>query len=236
MAAPAYVSTGTKTTGSGTSAAPALPTAPSAGDLLIVVIARNNNGARGADPAGWNHISTVSNGTQITISRYWRIYQAGASAATFSWTGSTAYQAVVHRFSGADQTSPIGAIGTAFADTDNVAASNALTTTRADSLVLLTCAVKANNDADQPSGWSVAYASDAANNPALSSYTKAVAKSGASSGATSAACGFAQFITQQIEIRSPEPDAVYIGAAGQAAVYLGAEPVSQKYLGARSLF
>lgn len=203
MAAPAYVSTGTKTAGTGTSAAPALPTSPSVGDLLIAVVARNNNGARGGDPSGWNHISTDSNSTQITISRYWRIYQAGDAAPTFSWTGSVAFQSVIHSFSGSDQTAPIGAIGTAFADTDNVAASNALTTTRADSLVLLSCVVKANDDADQPSGWSVAYASGAANNPAISSYTKSVATSGTSSGATSAACGFAQFVTQQIEIMSP---------------------------------
>jgi len=198
-----FVSTGTQaSTGPGASLTPALPASLAAGDLMLMQIAATANKASTFNiPAGWNKISFTDSATSNSLALYWRVFVAGDSAPTVTWTGNTSATGVISRFTGNDTSSPIGAVGTVTAGASSTHTSTALTTTRNNSLVVLFDGASATTGLTTPAGWAQNYLFTVL--PAETCDGKAIASSGTSSGATSSAGGSATFVTQQIELLSP---------------------------------
>lgn len=198
----AYVSAGSRAgANNGTSVTPALPASLAVGDLMVTAILVEATSQTISTPSGWTQLGTTG-ATGITVAWYYRVYQSGDTAPSYSWATSASNGGLVMRFTGVDPTTSIGAKSTVSNGTTSTHTSNALTTTAANSMVILLDAVSVNTTLGTPSSWTLGINSgtggSTTNNIAMMYQT--VASSGASSGSTSVTGGSGAWGAQQIEL------------------------------------
>jgi len=134
-AAPVYAAVGTYfTTGGATSATLALPAGLSAGDLMIAFLKVNGSFGTSGTPAGWSKIGQFDYGPGSSGAWYYRFWQAGDTAPNITWTGSLSAGGCIARYTGA---ASVGATSTITSGFASPWTSAALTTTKANSLVVL---------------------------------------------------------------------------------------------------
>jgi hypothetical protein len=188
---------------SGTSITPALPAGLAVGNLIVGMVATKNN-ATHTWPAGWNKVSQTNSGASWTVSWAWRINVSGVAAPAVSWTGSVANTGQLWSYTGQDQFSPIGVVGTAATGTVSPHTSTSITTTRNNSFAIYIDACSANTVLTQPTGYTQNFGTGSATSvTALASGSKSVATQGTATGAISTAGGAAAWVQIQIEIFAP---------------------------------
>ena len=134
---PAYVANGGLAKAQNVSSiTPSLPASPNAGDLLVLQIGVGGTVTFSISPPSvWTSLGTQSY-AGYTTAVYWAVYTPGMAAPTASWTGQATATAVVSKFTGVAR-SPIGAVGAISFNNWGNHTSAAITTTNANSLVLL---------------------------------------------------------------------------------------------------
>ena len=174
----------------GNSFTPTFPVGVSPGDLLLTYCSFVNQNTVGT-PSGWtlltNHVFTYYSTSAI----YYRIYQAGDVAPTYTWAegfGTWYGSAICARYTGIKDASPFGAIGSwnTVAGGGSSFTSNGITTTKNNSFVV-SAFFPAENDVNgvfaPATGWNtefdiLGYASE----QNIAAYDKAFISSGTSSG------------------------------------------------------
>jgi len=120
-----------------TSLAINLPTGTSAGDLLIVCAAIDDDVMSSiVPPAGWNVASAGAEQSTLTFGVLWKIATASEpSAIQFTWSGNQKAYGWIMRFTGHDPNSPIDTLATAVG-TSSSPTSPAVTTTAGGAMIL----------------------------------------------------------------------------------------------------
>ena len=166
-----------------TSVTPSLPASPNIGDLLVLQVGVGDTVTFSISPPSvWTSLGTQSY-AGYTTTVYWAVYTAGMAAPAVSWTGQATATAVISRFTGV-ASSPIGAVGTISYDNWGNHTSAAVTTSNANSLVLLSDIAANFPNLTTPPNWSQALALNWAGGSQTLDY-QAIASSGTWSGPTS---------------------------------------------------
>jgi hypothetical protein len=195
---PAYVANGgLATANSVSSITPSLPASPNARDLLVLQIGVGDTVTFSISPSAWTSLGTQSYAGHTTAV-YWAVYTPGMAAPTVSWTGQATATAVISEFAGVAN-SPIGAVGTISYDNWGDHTSAAVTTSNANSLVLLSDIAANFPNLTAPPNWNQALALNWAGGSQTLDY-KTIASSGTSSGSTSSSGAAAAWFTQQFEV------------------------------------
>lgn len=195
--------------GSGSSVSVPLPASTRTGDLLILTAHGYRASGYFSTPSGWTSIGNASgSGSSWAgyMSYFYQIY-AGGGAPTISGSG-IATAGIIARFTGANTSTPIGAIGTISVGSASPVTTASITTTANNSLAFLAMTSVNGTAANfaTPSGWTAAYA---AYNPAfeMSGVTLAKPTSGTATGSTSSTdtgcCGGEIWVALQLEILHP---------------------------------
>jgi hypothetical protein len=108
-----------------------------AGDLLIAAISSDEDASDLTDPAGWNPIVVLNNGTRVTLGVWWKI-AAASEPATHQFTSSSYNMKYgwMMRFSGHDPVTPINATSTFDTGSSKTPPVASATTTVDNTLVL----------------------------------------------------------------------------------------------------
>ena len=196
---PAYVANGGLAKAQNVSSiTPSLPASPNAGDLLVLQIGVGGTVTFSISPPSvWTSLGTQSY-AGYTTAVYWAVYTPGMAAPTASWTGQATATAVVSKFTGVAR-SPIGAVGAISFNNWGNHTSAAITTTNANSLVLLSDIAANLPNLTKPPGWTQALALNWAGGSQTLDYD-AIASSGTSSGSTSSSGAATAWFTQQFEV------------------------------------
>ena len=135
MTGPVYANNGGISGTTGSSLVPSLPSGTSIGDLLVLEVEYGIASAAPSPPSGWTTIlSKYFSGKTDAWGVFYQVF-AGGGAPTI--TGGTYITAVISRFTGANTSTPIGAVGTYSSGTTSTITSSALNTTANNSLVAL---------------------------------------------------------------------------------------------------
>lgn len=202
----AYLNVGTLSSFSGnTSVTPALPGLRANGNILIAEVMTKNGATHSLSGSGWTAIhAQQSNGSSMTVSRWWRWVDGTEAAPTISWSGSAAGYARIAQISrpNFDQGSaPFGAMSHN-AGTGTTHTSTGVTTTRDNSRVFYFDSGNANTAIATPSGWTEHFDAGStfigASRNACGS--KAVDTSGTGSGNISVVGAAGVYIQSQIEV------------------------------------
>jgi uncharacterized repeat protein (TIGR03803 family) len=182
----------------GTSVTASLPASPTVGDLLVLQVGVGDPVTFSISPPSvWTSLGTQSY-AGYTTAVYWAVYTAGMTAPTVSWTGQAIATATVSEFTGV-ASSPIGAVGTISFNNYGDHTSAAVTTTNANSLVLLSDIAADLPNLTTPPNWTQALALNWRGGSQTLDY-EAIAASGTSPGATSSAGASTAWFTQQFEV------------------------------------
>jgi hypothetical protein len=131
MPAPAYEAKSTTGEQYAAMFVPAIPAETTSGDLLIACCWMTSAPTDSA-PAGWTQALAVSNASGTFLNVFWKIATGSESAPMFSASYGSYGEAILYRFSGTHDASPINVTGT---DTGTLSAPS-VTTTVDDTLVL----------------------------------------------------------------------------------------------------
>ena len=191
-----------------TTLSPALPIGPTRGKLFLVVTVASNATVSVAT-GGWSLVRQTNSGAAFTVA----IFHAavGAVAPVPTWTGAALCSAQVALYD--DPNNPLdqtlGALGTASTGAAATHTSTSLTTTRANSrVILIDATASAASGAAAPSGYSLDSDQNASyypNGATIAFASVAVAASGGSSGAASTTASVGAWVQQQIELRIVAP-------------------------------
>ena len=195
---------GTFTTSTGATAlAPPLPVGFAAGDLFFWMTASKNNAAH-TYPAGWGTLQTNS-GAAWTVSVAAKMAVSGEVAAAVSWTGSAACASQVWRYTGVDATTPFGVLGTVSTGTGSPHISSSITTTRANSLVIVVDAAASNTALGALTGWTHDLSNGTGGGVGIhfDEQSKGIVAVNTASGAVGPTGSAAAWVEQQLEILSP---------------------------------
>ena len=199
-----YVNNGGIGCTSSSSYTPGMPSSVSIGDLLILQVEVGLSSAIVPTPSGWTAILNQYNAAKTnSFAVFYQVYAGGGAP---SVTGGTYIAATISRYTGANTTTPIGAVGTYSSGSTTTVTTTALTTTANNSLVGLAFVAPNITGAayTTPSTWTSAFDLWSATcNSEQAVVTKSVATSGTSSGSTSSTdsniytlAGFAWFAIQ----------------------------------------
>jgi len=105
-----YVSSGTKAEGNNAAVTPGIPGGAQAGDLMLAVVMVRENGATLSTPSGWTlRRQYQSVGFEVTVGVWYRWWQSGDAAPTFTPSGGGANDSTLASISlwrGVDPTQP----------------------------------------------------------------------------------------------------------------------------------
>jgi len=192
--------------GSGSSVSVSLPSSTGTNDLLILTAVGYRASSNFSTPSGWTLIGNT-NGCGSSWCNYVSVFYqkyAGGGAPTISGSGVVT-AGIIARVTGANLTTPIGAVGSFSLGSSAPVTTTGVTTTANNSLVMLSMSSVNGTGAtfSTPSGWTAAFASYT---PAfeIAAVTLAGPSSGTATGSTSSTdagcCGGAIWTALQFEI------------------------------------
>jgi hypothetical protein len=198
----AYVSIGTVSiSASTTTVTPALPASMAAGDLMVCFVSVNGGSSAFNTPAGWTKIGPWIQGTTGAGVWYYRFWQSGDTAPVITWTTANGVNACIARYTGAGA---VGAIGTVTAGTSTTQNFVGVTTTAANSMVIVSLESQDSPVATGPGGsWASQFSQvDATNIINIQVVGQTFASSGSASGTGSwTSGGNTEFGTVSIELQ-----------------------------------
>lgn len=149
-----YVAAGTESKGTGGNRAPTIPTGIVANDLLLCSIASRDNVT--PTMSGWTQRYSVTNGSTLRSTLFWKIAGASEATPTITYSGSASVVSRCIAFRGVDATSPFDADHAAGAvdteSSDDKFTTGTVTNTTAG--VMMVIAGAANDKADSDNGIS----------------------------------------------------------------------------------
>ena len=149
----AFVSNGTiANSSSANTLSPGVPASVAAGDLMVAVVGIKNNNTI-STPSTWNLIQQTNSGTAWSAGVFWKVANNAEVAPTFTWPTSVNCMAVISRYTGASNISPIGTVSTVATGTSTTANSPSITTTGKNSLVISIVTSSSNTSITNATGW-----------------------------------------------------------------------------------
>jgi hypothetical protein len=138
---------------------PSIPTG-STGDILIAVVNARELGATLTKSTAWTqyHAGNYNGDEEVSVAIYYRIADGVNDSLTVTQAGTcSSLAAQVARFSGVDTSSPFeGTIATKTGNAKKLA-TETITTTSSDAMLLVATALGDNQSVTQPSDWSSAF-------------------------------------------------------------------------------